>query len=306
MVRHFMWIVLAVVMMAASVHAAKIVVLTEEPVAEFTLPDGKVLKNAFVWRRNSEGLMIIHDDGQFFLNYKTLPDAWRKAYAIDDSVGQVSAVTAKRYDLYSLYPILETIKGMPRALVTFLESERYNGKADDDLLKVCSLQSLIVANRPTAERLNVAVTNRFADATMLDLDGYYVSCVACDGKGGHVAPCRVCAGTGKCEKCDGTGEIPSLLVNAAPQHCIHCKGTGKCPTCNGTGSRAFKCEACGGSGKILNEEMVKAELVIYTMRLNAFRQGKPLPPRPGEEPADSDYSDSAVGAEADARSSEVL
>ena len=45
---------------------ADLVVLTETPVAEFTLPDGSVLKNAFVWRRSSEGLMIVHDDGQYF------------------------------------------------------------------------------------------------------------------------------------------------------------------------------------------------------------------------------------------------
>ena len=73
-------ILMCVLALAAVAGAEEIVVLGETPVAEFTLPDGSTLKNAFVWRRSSEGLMIVHDDGQYFLNYQLLPAEWKAAY----------------------------------------------------------------------------------------------------------------------------------------------------------------------------------------------------------------------------------
>jgi len=44
--------------------------------------------------------------------------------------------------------------------------------------------------------------------------------------------CIECGGSGKCNKCKGTGYIPK----------------GICPTCNGSGY----CQNCGGDGKVLD------------------------------------------------------
>ena len=67
------YVVMACVLMFIfQCNAGEIVVLTETPVTEFSLPDGSVLQNAYVWRRSSQGLMIMHDGGNYFLNFNLL------------------------------------------------------------------------------------------------------------------------------------------------------------------------------------------------------------------------------------------
>ena len=57
---------------AFSVGAEEIVVLTETKVLEFTLPDGSVLTNAYAWRTDSRGIMIMHD-GELFPELSVAP-----------------------------------------------------------------------------------------------------------------------------------------------------------------------------------------------------------------------------------------
>ncbi len=322
---YFLVMVILLALAAPRVQAARIVVLGEEPVAEFTLPDGSVLKNAYVWRRTSEGLMIIHDDGQFFLNYKTLPDAWRRAYGIDESVEQVPMAITKRYDQYSLYPVLEHIEGMPRTTVTFIESERYKGQADADVLQACALQALLDGNQTTASRLNGVATDYFTNAVPLDLSTFYTGCVACASNGVISGVCKVCKGTGKCVKCGGKGKVktefgkrqddesgrnrnidesddeddkekdnfsagPSAFDEPDTLRCVNCKGTGKCPVCRGAGKRSHACPECKGKGILVLTDKVKAALELRIKRLNAVRAGLPIDSIPLEpaEPAPAD------------------
>jgi hypothetical protein len=272
---YFLIMVGVVLTVAPMSRAAPIVVLTEEPVAEFTLPDGSVLKNAYVWRRTSEGLMIIHDDGQFFLNYKTLPDAWRKAYAIDDSVEQVSTVASKRYDQYSLYPVLERVGLMPRTTVTFLKSKRYEGQADPVLLSLCALQAVLDHDQTDAARLNRVVINSFTNFPALTIDEFMMSCESCEGAGNSEINCGACGGGGACAKCGGEGELQSEFIGKDPLRCTTCKGTGKCSKCGGDGKFRFKCEKCGGDGLLIDEAKVKARQVEYIRILDAVRTGMP-------------------------------
>ena len=93
----------------------EVIVLTEKPIVEFTLPDGSVLKNAFVWRRSSEGLMIIHDDGQFFLNFKLLTGNWKTAY-LGESEAEGSVISVADpivlKDRYKLASQLNMVPGL--------------------------------------------------------------------------------------------------------------------------------------------------------------------------------------------------
>jgi hypothetical protein len=45
--------------------------------------------------------------------------------------------------------------------------------------------------------------------------------------------CAFCAGSGKCEECDGTGANPQF--NSPESACPHCSTSGKCPECGGSG-----------------------------------------------------------------------
>lgn len=45
--------------------------------------------------------------------------------------------------------------------------------------------------------------------------------------------CTFCAGSGKCEECNGTRVNPHL--NSSEPECSHCFASGVCPECDGTG-----------------------------------------------------------------------
>ena len=44
--------------------------------------------------------------------------------------------------------------------------------------------------------------------------------------------CKLCHGSGACEKCSGTGEVIGKFYSI---ECPHCKGTGDCQKCSGSG-----------------------------------------------------------------------
>lgn len=306
--RVYFFMVLAMTLLPL-VTMATVTVLTDKPVAEFTLPDGTVLKNAYAWKRTAEGIMIIHDGGQYYLNFKTLPDAWRDAYGVLDEVEQVPGMAEKKYDQYSIYPILETIESLPNRAVGYFESVRYNGDCNGPLLLACSAQSLLKGNRDTAVRLNNLVKQYYQETETIDIDYLFTPCTNCSGKGVIISVCHRCNGTGKCVKCGGTGEVKSefsrededsdknknkkkpdkkadekkkdekkdLFKDAASgfEHketkpCTACGGGGKCPYCKGTGKRGAVCLECKGTGKIMDSEKVKSLLDGYVEQLKEY------------------------------------
>lgn len=100
----------------------------------------------------------------------------------------------------------------------------------------------------------------------------WVTCMACHGTG--YTPCKHCtstglnatrfvfgtsknaSGTGKCPKCDGTGELTcktcegtgdcTSCKGTGRETCSHCHGDGNCPNCEGSGK--VTCRRCEGSG----------------------------------------------------------
>lgn len=57
----------------------------------------------------------------------------------------------------------------------------------------------------------------------------------------------VVRGSGKCSKCNGTGQlICDNCIGTGKVTCEHCSGTGKCPNCKGSGK--VTCTRCNGSG----------------------------------------------------------
>lgn len=250
--------------------AANIVVLTEEPVAAFTLPDGSVLRNAFVWKRTSEGLMIIHDEGQYYLNFTTLPDDWRAAYAVMDGIGQVAAVASERDDQYLVFDVIPRINGLRHQAVTFYKSKRYHRQVDDALLTASALQCFLDGKSLKAKRICGDIKRDYPDYPQIDIEALYEPCAECDAVGSTTFDCATCKGSGNCRKCDGDGELDPEFEHAEPGHCTTCRGTGHCPRCDGKKKLKLKCGECKGLGKVMLYDQVKAQLAVEVERLNQF------------------------------------
>jgi len=267
--RRVFLIVLCAGMALMPLVAASIVVLTDKPVAEFTLPDGSVLKNAYVWKRSSEGLMIIHDEGQYYLNFRTLPDDWRAAYAVKDEIGQVEAAASERDDQYLIFDVIPKLDGLDHQAVTFYKSSRYHGEVDYELLTACALRSLI--DNPTkARRICADIKRIFPDEPQIEIDAFYESCGACNAVGSATYDCPTCDGSGQCKACGGDGELDAEFNHADPKHCTTCRGTGKCARCRGRGTITLQCNECKGQGRKLLQDKVMAQLAVAVQRLNKF------------------------------------
>ncbi len=246
-----------------------VVVLTEEPVAEFTLPDGSVLKNAYVWKRTSEGLMIIHDEGQYYLNFRMLPDDWRAAYAVIDEIGQVATAASERDDQYLIFDVIPKLDGLDHQAVTFYKSARYDGEVDYDLLTACALQS-IIDNPTKARRIIGDIKMIFPDEPQIDITAFYETCSECGGVGSSTYDCPTCSGSAECKACGGDGELDAEFEHADPKHCTTCRGTGKCARCRGKGTVTLQCSECKGQGRKLLQDKLMAELADAVQRLNKF------------------------------------
>lgn len=61
--------------------------------------------------------------------------------------------------------------------------------------------------------------------------------------------CGTCEGSGKCKKCNGSGEDVEDHV------CINCHGNGKCPDCNGSGSQGGG-QSGGGQGSGAGQQQI--------------------------------------------------
>lgn len=313
--RIFIWIGL----IALSLHCfgQEVVVLGETPVAEFTLPDGSVLKNAFVWRRSSEGLMIVHDDGQYFLNYKLLPDEWKAAYL--GKPGEPSEPrpedTGKGVpldDRYNLEPILKKIGKLTPAGRDFLLRENADEMSKQTALALALLQSLLAKDADAARRVHIVIEEKGLDIEAVDMDRLVDPCATCGGEGVVYTDCPKCDGTGICSKCGGTGERPTGIGDNTI-HCTACRGTGVCPGCQGKKQLASRCRACGGRGQRVNSQYCEVKRDQLAHSVNALankgkggaiiktepqRIGKVLKELPGLSPAARQFylSDAYGGA----------
>ena len=73
-----------------------------------------------------------------------------------------------------------------------------------------------------------------------------VTCTYCQGSGKCYALGTGCSGTGKCKRCNGTGQASYYDRLLGKNTCSLCNGNGICPTCQGNGI----CNNCHGNGYI--------------------------------------------------------
>lgn len=251
--------------------ASEIVVLGETPVAEFMLPDGSVLKNAFVWRRSSEGLMIVHDDGQYFLNYKLLSNDWKTAYlgGPEDPVDRPVEEEIEVADRYALNPVLKTIGNLAPQARRFILREEADPVSEEGSLALALLQSLLTNKKDEARRILLIIEEKGLEIKTVERDSLFSECGTCNGEGRVSRDCPGCGGTGKCSKCDGEG-LRKTGIGSSTIHCTTCRGTGECPECKGQGTLSSACRVCRGRGKVLDRQYCEIKRDQFVRTINAL------------------------------------
>ncbi|MEE9368202.1 MAG: hypothetical protein V3V05_04985 [Pontiella sp.] len=274
MVRHlFQFVILGLLLaVAPAAVVGEVVVLTETPVAAFTLPDGSVLKNAFVWRRNSEGLMIVHDEGQFFLNYKVLPEDWKVAYLGEEAVEQPEepeAPTLELVDKFKVGSLLQDMPGLSDKGVEWLFRADSDEETKQVLLSMALFQSLASNNREKAKRYFLIIEELGFKIDSVKLDKIFNQCTTCKGKGEYEQDCPACEGNGECVKCEGKG-LNKFSVGKTKAECEECEGSGDCPTCDGEKSAVLPCGDCRGRGQLLDRQYCEVNRDVLVQRVNAL------------------------------------
>lgn len=122
------------------------------------------------------------------------------------------------------------------------------------------------------------------------VNGVRMKCNKCGGAG--ASPCPECTGlgmkalrfgfgtsarahgSGKCQKCEGTGELTCKTCNgtghcqscggSGRETCSHCGGDRKCPNCDGTGK--VTCRRCKGSGWYQTFDIYETKLYVKEWR----------------------------------------
>jgi len=251
-----------VLLVAFQCGAGEIIVLTEIPVAEFTLPDGSVLANAYVWKRSSQGLMIMHDGGSYFLNFKLLPDEWKAAYlsppeeeasvTVQLAQPEVIKVTPTR-DRYKVMDVLKGVPGLNDSVRHLSLGTNHTEMVDQKILLLSVLQSLLLDHRKEAKRFHLFIEENEYELEDVDINQLLRPCTTCGGDGHMEKNCRRCDGTGTCPKCGGEGTLESTYQGTRLQ-CTACRGTGKCLACRGDGKLASTtCRECKGAGRLVNQ-----------------------------------------------------
>lgn len=297
MFRHVRFLMVVVpVLMATAAPAAKIVVLTEEPVAVFVLPDGSVLKNAYVWRRTSEGLMIIHDAGQYFLNYQTLPPEWKAVYLTDDtttdpvdeSKPEARAEEAPGADRYKIGSVLEKVPALAEETREKLLARGGGKELDQGALVIALLQTVLDEDRENASRCILFLEERGHKIGEVERDKLFESCPFCAGDGSITRNCRACDASGACSKCKKSAttlgkrsgrdkQTMTELGNRSGQDtdCKMCEGTGECASCKGDGEVEIRCSKCRGAGKIVARIYCEVVRDKWIRQMNALVSGNP-------------------------------
>ncbi len=274
MVRYGFLAVILMGLAATTALAGDIVVLTKTPVAEFALPDGSVLENAYVWRRSSQGLMIMHDGGNYFLNFKLLPDDWKAAYlgAPGDGESPADFAPPPMHDLYKAGALLEKIPDLTAAGRQHLLRKDLSEELDQDLLALSLLQSLLSNKRDEATRFSIIIEEKQYRIEEAKVDRMIVSCGYCDGDGELVKPCKVCGGSGECPRCNGEG-LRESMQGGSRDHCTTCRGTGDCQGCKGKGELTLSCPKCGGTGKLVDRQYCEIVRDHLVRQVNASAMG---------------------------------
>lgn len=261
--------------------ATNIVMLTETPVESFTLPDGSTLKNAYIWKRNSQGLMIIHDDGQHFLNFSNLPDEWKAVYLGRDDEASVGAVsetsTTVVADRYRLKDMLERVPELEDARIGWLLRKDADTESVQASLALALFQSLLSDDRERSSRLVLLIEERGDKIDLVDLKKIFQECRTCSGKGEAEQVCTTCAGSGKCPECSGAGLDKSGL-GKSNRACEACGKTGDCPACGGLKTLVGTCQTCRGRGKLLNASYCEACRDYVVRSVNAVAEDRLMKP----------------------------
>ncbi len=263
------------------VRAAKIVVLTDKPVAAFTLPDGSVLKNAYVWRRNSEGLMIIHDGGQYFLNYKTLPPEWQAAYMGDAAPVEEDKPAADEEpgnDRYRIENVLKKAPSLAPETRKKLLERGADKELDQGVLVIGLLQAILDNEKDEANRCILYLEERGYEVDDVARDMIFQTCPACGGKGEVPRECRACEGTGECSECAKTASTlgkRSTRTEGKSSDCKVCKESGECAKCGGEGEVGIRCATCSGIGKLAARGYCEVVRDKWVRKMNALVSGNP-------------------------------
>ncbi len=290
---YFLMAALMLALPVIRVQAAEIVVLTEEPVEVFVLPDESVLHNAYVWRRTSAGLMIIHDGGQYFLNYSTLPPEWKKAYFGEEE--DAADENAKKEELEeaggSRYRVGNILDGVPlltkEAREKLLERNR-DRDLDQGVLILALLQATLNEDREIANRCILYLEELDYETKEVKRDKLFEVCYNCGGEGTVTRRCRACDGSGECSKCKEAvttlgkrssrdKQTMTELGKRSSQDtdCKACEGTGQCPGCGGSGEAELQCATCKGSGKVVARVYCESVRDKWVREMNARVSGNP-------------------------------
>lgn len=264
------WIGILILFGVMVCGAGEIVVLTETPVDLFELPTGGVLTNAYAFKRSSAGMMIIHDGGAFWLNYKTLSPDWQLAYT-----GKVIAQPKPAaIQTQARIPVAE-LDGLPESVKTFVLSDKYSGELDDKILTARLLQSAIMKDVEQIVSLKKKLDQDYpysayaGEKSLLDL---FETCKACKGSGRTTVECRTCFGTGACQTCGGDGER-EVGISDDTIHCTKCRGTGSCPDCKGVGGHPRPCVTCRGKGRVFDRDKCVKELDVLMKSMEKTATG---------------------------------
>lgn len=281
MVRYLI-LMLLVLMLSLSVGRADdtIVVITETPVAEFTLPNGSVLKNAFVWKRTFEGLMIVHDNGQYFLNFSTLPDDWKVAYfgePEEEAPEEPEGPPVVLDDKYKLKAVLDVVPRLSDQGVEWLLREDATDAAKESSLAIALFHTLAGNNREKAKRYLLLIEERDLKIESVKVDKIFNECPICNGKGEAEQDCPDCKGSGDCAACDGKG-LKKMGLGKSNQKCDVCEGSGDCPTCNGEKKYVGTCRKCRGRGQLLDQRYCEVNRDHLVRLANAAAEGKEAGP----------------------------
>ena len=263
-------------LLGLALHTAcgEIVVLTESPVAEFTLPDGTVLQNAYVWRRSSQGVMIMHDGGNYFLNFQLLPDDWKKAYlGTPEALVELAApehAAEPLHDKYNALPVLEKIPELDPAARRLLLREVNTEPMEHHVLMLGVLQSLLSNQRDEAKRFFLIMEEKQYEIEAVELNQLFNLCGNCQGDGRLDKNCKTCNASGDCPKCDGKGTRSTGLGDSR-LHCTTCRGTGVCAACQGEKILSPTCSKCGGAGKVIDRQYceVKRDQIVRNVNAEA-------------------------------------
>jgi len=257
-------------------YGEDVVVLTQKKVPLFTLPNGTVLTNAYAWRRDSRGIMIIHDGGNYFLNFSLLPDNWKKAYLGESTSEKKEEVqnlkepsSPIKNNPYNLKRTFKSIPGLSEKGLKWLLQDNPSDEVTQKVLALGVLQSLLNKKYKKAHELLLFIEENKYTIKELDLDKLFQVCPKCHGKGTISHICRICKGTGKCIRCNGEGTRKSAFDNSR-YHCTNCKGTGKCPSCHGTGKFVQTCPLCNGKKKIINADYCTVLRNKWVRQINAL------------------------------------